>query len=142
MATSARVGYGLTFAYQSAAGPPAVFTNYPELLSATPPNEVKEVLDATHMGSPNRRREFIEALIDSGEAEAVFNYTAAGFTALNTVFNMSGAVPHKITFSDGGIAAFSAIMLEKPIDNIEIDGKMGMSATFKVSGVVTWTAGT
>src|SRR3990167_1671588 len=62
--TNARIGYGAEFWLENNS---AVLTQLDEVISVTPPNSQTADVDATHMLSPNRRREWIAGLIDDGE---------------------------------------------------------------------------
>jgi hypothetical protein len=79
MATGAKTGWGGEFHLDSASN---VLTELTEVVSFTLPNGVTEMLDASHMKSPNRRREFIAGMIDDGEIQIVLNYIAGGATDL------------------------------------------------------------
>lgn len=52
--TTALIGYGTEFWLDNASG---VLTQLSEILSVTPPNPQVDDVEATHMLSPNRRRE-------------------------------------------------------------------------------------
>ena len=73
MATEAQIGLGTQFWLEDDAATP-VLTQLGEILSVTPPNPQTEQVEATHMASPNRRREYIAGLIEDGEGTFEFNY--------------------------------------------------------------------
>ncbi|GLK49491.1 hypothetical protein GCM10017620_24640 [Brevundimonas intermedia] len=138
-ATEAVKGFGLTAEYLSTA--PSTYSAIGELLSATPPQKSREVIDATHMQSPGGYREFISSLRDGGEATLTFNYTADGYEVLEGMFDDDDPANFRITLSDGATIVFDGLVTEQPIDDIAIDDKIGMSATIKVTGPVTFTPG-
>lgn len=55
-------------------------TELVEVVSFTLPNSVTEQLDASHLKSPGRKREFIAGMSDDGEIQIVVNYIAGGAT--------------------------------------------------------------
>ena len=55
-------------------------TELDEVVSFTLPKSVTEMLDATHLKSPNRKREKISGLIDDGDIQIVVNYVPGGAT--------------------------------------------------------------
>jgi predicted secreted protein len=65
MATEADIGYGGSVDVETSTD---VWFELGEVTNITPPNETVDVIDATHMASPGRYREFIQGLIDAGEA--------------------------------------------------------------------------
>lgn len=138
-ATAAKTGFGTTLQYLST--DPSTYSTIGELKSFTPPSSTRETVDATHMASPDGYREFIGTLRDGGEATATFNFTAAGYAILNTIFDQDALETFKATLPGGDNFVYQAIITEKPIDNIEIDGIVMMSATFKISGKPVFTAG-
>ena len=73
MATAVTIGSGAEFWLDNANATP-VLTKLAEIISVTLPNSQVEDVDATHMDSPNRRREFVAGLIDDGEGTIEMNY--------------------------------------------------------------------
>lgn len=77
MATVAKIGHGSTFSLDDGLG---VMTPLAEILGVALPDDVAETVEATHMGSPNKRREYIGGMIDSGEGEVGMNYDGGSAT--------------------------------------------------------------
>lgn len=77
--TNARSGWGGEFHFTNNS---AVLTELVEVVSFTLPNGETEKIDATHLKSPNRRREFVSGMIDDGELEVVINYVPGSETDL------------------------------------------------------------
>jgi hypothetical protein len=77
--TAAKTGWGGEFHLDATngAGTP---TELVEVVSFTLPNGQTETLDATHLKSPNRRREKISGMIDDGELTVVVNYVPGSAT--------------------------------------------------------------
>lgn len=134
MATSTSIGYGTTFAVGDGGGP-EVFTDLAEVTNVTGPAVTRETVDATHMGSPNRYREFIAGLIDGGEVTVDMNYVPGGATEilLNACLEQVAARNYRITAPNTEVLAFSGFCTAKSAA-IPLDDKMTLSATFKVSG--------
>ena len=68
--TSARIGWSAELWLDNDSD---VLTQLSEVISITPPQSVADDVDATHMLSPNRRREYIAGLIEDGEGDFEMN---------------------------------------------------------------------
>jgi predicted secreted protein len=79
MTTEAQIGLGTEFWLDDNSGTP-VLTKLGEILSVTPPNPQTARVEATHMDSPNRRREYISGLIEDGEGTFEMNYVPGSAT--------------------------------------------------------------
>lgn len=77
--TAAKTGWGGEFHFTNNS---AALTELVEVVSFTLPNGETETLDATHLKSPNRRREKISGFIDDGDLQVVINYVPGGVTDL------------------------------------------------------------
>lgn len=77
MATEVGIGSGAEFHLDSASD---VLTQLSEIISVALPNSQVEDVEATHMASPNRRREFVAGLIDDGEGTIEMNYIPGSAT--------------------------------------------------------------
>ena len=73
-ASQAIIGWGSILQRGNADGPPETFTDVSEVTSFVPPQEAADEIEVTHFESPNRRKEFIQGLIDAGEATCTINY--------------------------------------------------------------------
>jgi hypothetical protein len=73
-ATQAIIGWGTQVQRGNGDGPPETFTNITEVTAGQPPQDQADEHEVTHFESPNRRKEFIQGMIDSGEATATINY--------------------------------------------------------------------
>lgn len=79
MTTNAAIGYGSAFAVESAAAS-GVYTTLAEVTDITPPSESVDVIDVTHMASPDSTREFIQGLMDPGEVSLEMNFEPSSAT--------------------------------------------------------------
>lgn len=74
--TDAKTGWGGEFHLHNG----TALTELVEVVSFTLPNGQTEQIDATHLKSPNRKREFISGMIDDGEMTVVVNYVPGSAT--------------------------------------------------------------
>lgn len=130
--TEASIGYGITFEMADVATP-AAFTYLSEVYDVTPPSDTTDSVDATHMQSPNRTREFIEGLTDPGEASFEMNYVPGSPSDRALEAAKGKRKICRITFPNGCQLQFTGIRqsYEKAAPT---DDKMTATVTFKVSG--------
>lgn len=79
--TDARIGWGGKV-YLGTDNTEATLTELVEVVDTTFPQDEVEEVDATHLQSPGRRREFIAGLIDAGEVTVNLNYLPGSATDL------------------------------------------------------------
>jgi len=144
MATEAQIGLGTQLWLDNNAGTP-VLTQLGEILSVTPPNPQTEQVEATHMASPNRRREFISGLIDDGEGTFEMNYVPGSTTdALIRGAQASGLTKgYRIVIPDGtGTWVIEGDCIVTGYErNIPIDDRMTATMTVRFTGDSTEAAG-
>lgn len=137
--TSAKIGYGSKYEIFNPALQTPAFVEVGEVINITPGEATADRIDATHMQSPGRRREYISGLIDSGEASFEINWIPGSATdkLLRDLFTAGTVSEHRITFSngvtvtyDGSITGFSKA--------IPIDDRMTATITVAVSGDEVW----
>lgn len=134
--TSAKTGWGGEFHLDSASN---VLTELVEVVSFTLPNGQVEMLDATHLKSPNRHREFIAGPIDDGELQVVFNYVAGGATDIliraakadGVTRDFMAIIPRA---SEDWSVIGTGIVMGWDRGEIIADGVMRATMTLKVSG--------
>jgi hypothetical protein len=137
--TDAKIGYGTRYeVWDSAASPPA-FVFISEVIGVTPGEAVADRIDATHMMSPNRRREYIAGLIDSGEASFEINWIPGNDTdlLLRDLMDSGEIVEHRITFPGGARVTYDASLLGFAKE-IPVDDRMTATITVAVSGDEVW----
>lgn len=139
--TAATIGYGTTLAIGDGATPTEVFTTVAEVTDLSPPSPSRDVVEATHYGSPGGYKEFISGLRDPGEASVQTNYTDAGYTALRTLFDSNVRRNLKISFPNGAKLTFLALSTSVE-QTAPIAGVRQLTSKFKVSGTPTFVAGT
>lgn len=135
--TAARIGHGnlLEIALASA---PSSFTYIREVFEGAPPSDSDDQVDASHFQSPNRTRQYIPGMTDSGEASFQMNYVPGSATDrfLRSIKGKSLVV--RYTFANGCQLIFSASRQSYEQSN-PIDDKMTATLTLKVSGDPTMT---
>lgn len=142
MTTDASLGYGSTYRIWDSTAAPAALVEIGEVFNITPPGGTADRVDATHMKSPGRRREYIAGLIDSGEASFEINYVPGSATdLLLRRLNASGEiVEHQIEFPNGTTVTFDAAITgyEK---SVPLDDRMTATITVAPSGEEVWEDG-
>lgn len=145
-ATKARIGFGAKFYVETA---PAGLETAPlvtamsqvgETFALSEPERTKDTVDATHMTSDDRYREFLAGIKDGGEVTVEFNRIAGvagdvGQVALNGAFEYDGAVWVFMDIPLNPVVRWSlrGICTSRP-NETPMDDKMTGSATFKVTG--------
>lgn len=138
--TAALHGYGTVFAVGDGGGP-EVFTAIAEVLTVPFPGFSRDMLDATHMASTGKFREFVAGLRDGGEMSITLNFVP-GDASSDLLFNKADddtASNFKITFPNAEAWTFAGFLTgisgEAPHD-----GKITATATFRVTGKPGWFA--
>lgn len=141
MTTSARIGYGAEFWLDNALG---VLTQLGEVLSVTPPNPQVSEVEATHMLSPGRRREYIAGMIEDGEGTFEFNYIPGGATdtLIRAALSDGNARDYKIVIPNGsdGWEVLGSCIVRGWERNVPIDDRMTATLTVRFTGDVTEAA--
>lgn len=140
MATNASIGYGSKYAIYD--DDTAEFVELGEVVSIEGGSDDTDLVDVTHMQSPDRRREYIGGLIDGGEITVELNFVANDFTHKLLREQQIAGTPseHKVTFPRGETLTVEAIVTSVSW-NDPIDDKMSLSFTAKKSGAETWANG-
>lgn len=138
--TDARIGYGTKYSIWDASLTEPALVEIAEVFSVTPGASVADRIDATHMQSPGRRREYIAGLIDNGEASFEINWVPNNATdvLLRSLMDSGATVQHQIEFPNGVTVSFDAAIIgyEK---EIPVDDRMTATITVAVSGAETWS---
>ena len=126
MTTEVGIGSGSEFWLDNASN---VLTQLDEIISVALPNSQTADVEATHMASPNRRREYISGLIDDGEGTIQMNYVPGSATDILI----------RAAQSDGLTRSFKVVL---PVaeqsenhalpDNLNIYSRVGASALLHV----------
>jgi hypothetical protein len=141
--SEAMLGYGSTFEIATSGISPTEYVSLGEILSITSPSANVDMIDVTHMQSPNRTREFISGLIDPGECSFEMNYIpdSAGDLELREILAITtGATRRRqcrIRYPNGVTTTFSG-ELQTYEKTIPLDDKMTATVNFKVTGIETY----
>jgi predicted secreted protein len=135
MATTAIIGHNSQFQRGNGGGP-ETFTALGQITNISPPSLTRDTIDATHMQSPSRFREFISGLRDAGEVTIQFDYIRgdANDTALQSDYNSDTSRNYRIVYPGGQTWTFNAFLTSYTID-VPVDGKVAATCTFKINGV-------
>lgn len=131
--TQASIGYGSKFEISADGG--TTYTEVAEVFDITPPSDSVDVIDATHMQSPNGNREFILGLNDPGECSFEMNFVPGSDADLliQATKNARERVTCRMTFPNGVTWTFSGLLTGyEPA--VPTDDKMTATVTFKVTG--------
>ncbi len=137
--TSAILGYGIQ-AYMALTSAPTVFTQLAEIFDVKFPEAVYDDVDATHYLSPNRRREYISGLGDSGEFEFSMNYVPGSATDIYLRTALGNQRVLKIALPDGTYMTCTVTVKQYNPDSVPVDDRMTAVCSGKLSGDPTWTA--
>lgn len=133
--TSARIGSGAELWLDDDGG---LLTQLAEIVSVTPPQSVADDVEATHMLSPNRRREWISGLIDDGEGTFEMNYVPGSATDVICRDALDDGVEreYKIVIPDGafGWEITGSCRVRGYERSVPIDDRMTATLTIKFSG--------
>ena len=138
--SAAMLGYGSRFLIESQ-NSPNQYVDLGEVYDITPPSASVDQVDVTHMQSPDRRREFIDGLIDGGEVSFEMNYIPGSDAddtlnaILDTPVGQTRVRSCRIIYPNSIVHTFDAnLMSYEP--TVPTDDKMTASVTFRVTGVV------
>ncbi len=138
--TEARSGFGTLFQRGDGATPTETFATVAEVRNISGPNITRDTDDATHMESTNGWREYISTLRDGGEVTLELNLAPSSTNAGNLFADLSDdtARNYRLAFpaTGGGTAkrfSFAAFQTAASPTSPH-DGRMAMSATFKITG--------
>ena len=139
--TNAAIGWGTEFWLDNASG---TLTQLAEILTVTPPNPQVDDVEATHMLSANRRREYIAGLIEDGEGTFSMNYEPGSATDVICRAAMADGVArsYKIVLPDGafGWEITGECIVKGYSRDIPIDDRMTAELTIRFTGAVTEAA--
>ena len=134
MTTEAAIGHGTKVLIASVAAP-LVYVEVGEVTSVTPPPMTRDIIDATHMASPNKWREFIAGLKDGGEMSLDINFVPGSSTTTLLVLMQTETEPRpvKIQFPNAEEWGFSAFCTGfEP--SVPVADKMTASVKFTITG--------
>lgn len=145
MTTNVRIGIGAEFHLDNDAVTP-VLTKLSEVISVALPNSQQDDVDATHMASPNRRREFVAGLIDDGEGTVELNYIPGSATdaLIRTAITDGKTRGYKVVLqkADGTTWEVTGSCIVKGYErSVPIDDRMTATMTVRFTGSSDEAAG-
>ena len=93
MATNAAIGHGTLWKRGNGASPTEAFATVAEVTAISGPGISRDTIDATHMESPDRFREFVGGLRDGGEVTVTLNLNAKGTAFTNALTDINANAP-------------------------------------------------
>lgn len=147
--TEARIGWGGKL-YLSTNNTEASLTLLSEVRECGFPQDETDELEATHLNSPDRYKEFIQGLIDAGEFTATLNYIPGSATDLLVTAAKATGTTRKariVVPDDSGTGTadwnftFSVFVKKYSPDNMAPNDIITATATFRVTGAVEQGAG-
>jgi hypothetical protein len=131
--TDAQIGYGTTFStlYPDS---PNEYVALAEVTSVSWPNMARDSVDASHMESPNRYREFIPGMVDPGEMSVEFNFIPGNTSHHNLLMELE--LPE--TLSRRIVKGARTFEFRAFLTGLEMSAAVGDkqtgTATFKLTG--------
>lgn len=126
-ATQADIGYGSEFAIGDG-GDPETFTEIAEVVSVTPPGLTRDKEEATHLKSPDKYKEYIMALFDTGSVSLTLNWVPSETDAVFAAFHDAPGTK-QITFPNGVRMQFVGAFEGYETPELTAGGKMEATAT-------------
>lgn len=139
------IGYGDKLEWSTDGG--STFTGeVAELRTCDLPSHSVEKIERTHMGSPNRTKEYTPGLRDSGDLNFTFNFNSADYDALYSLEVAGTVVDWKHTLSTNDGETTGAVYEYKGFVELqgasrEVEGVTEVTATIKRTGSATFTEG-
>jgi hypothetical protein len=147
--TEARIGWGGEL-WLATDNTEATLTELAEVVECGFPSDETDEVEATHLKSPGRRKEFISGLIDGGEFTATLNYVPGSATDLLLTAAKDTGDTRKIRIvipdnsglgtADWNIVT-SAFVKKYAPDSMTTGAKITATATFRVTGAMEQGAG-
>lgn len=138
--TDARTGWGGEF-HLSSDNNPANYFELVEVVQFPLPDDTVEEADASHLKSPDKRREFIAGMIDGGTVEVEINYVPGSATDVairnardtRTTRAIKFVVPDEEGLPEWKIETF-AFLSGYSRGPLVGDGKISSVARFRITG--------
>lgn len=137
MTTSADTGDGAIFRIAATSAGP--FTTIGECKVVGLPEETRDAVEATHLGSGGNR-EYIPGVADGGEFSLEFNFVAAGYGSLRTKHTAGAAFYVEGEEPNGDVWGGTVVLTNLKAGDLSVGEVITGSATFKVSGALAYEA--
>ncbi|MDG3040438.1 phage tail tube protein [Roseicyclus marinus] len=137
-ATLADIGYNSAFGIEG--GSPAAFTDVAEITAVTAPGLTRAAVEATHLKSPDRTKEFIPGLFERGEATFTLTFEKDVYDTILTAATAVDGGRYRITLPDGSTFTFNGFFTGLTSPEATPEGKLECQGTIKPKGTVTYAA--
>lgn len=119
------------------------YTTVAEIYNITGPGGTATEIDVTHHQSDSGYKEFVLGLKDGETVTLEMNFlpAVAGQTVLRDDFENKTKQYWRLDFPDGSLMDWRGFVRQPPSPRAPVDGKLSGTATIRVSGPVTVTAG-
>ena len=134
--TVATIGYGSTFGIDNAKS--GTYVTVAEVTAIKLPGFMRDALDATHLTSPDKYKEYIAGLKDMSEASITLNWVPSATDVLVTAFEDEDA-NYQITAPNGVRFRFTGFVTEYSPPELTNE-KMEATVTFRPTGKMTLLA--
>lgn len=140
--TDASIGYGAMVEVETLTSP-GEYVEIGEVRNITAPSATLDLIDATHMQSPDGRREFVPGLIDGGECSFEMNYIPGSVTdqlllGILALAPADRARSVRLTYPNTVTDVFIGVLQTYEV-TVPTGELMAANVSFKVSGAVTRT---
>jgi hypothetical protein len=138
-----RIGYLSKYSIWDTSASPAAYFELGEVTEINPGDESVDRVEVTHYQSPDRRREYISGLIDSGEASFTINWIPGSETDefIRALQVSAENRDHRIEFPNGVHVTFTGQIMAFT-KAVPLDDRMSATITVAKSGGETWGGGT
>lgn len=148
MTTEARIGWGAELQIGTSDSP-ASLVELGEVRSFGTPTDTADEHEVTHFKSPNRRKEYIQGLIDSGEIAATMNYVPGSATDLlltealdsGTTRSVRFIIPDQTGQPDWQITTSGFVKRYTP-DEVQPNAPITAGLTLRITGAKSQAAET
>ncbi|MBI6628326.1 phage tail protein [Pontibaca salina] len=120
----------------------------PECKGVAVPAVTTEYQEVTSLDSPNGFREYVKGLKDAGEITVPAGYTSAGYAQQISDQNANGAIYYRVTMplqpsqtTEGDVFEFRGFPTPE-LEANDLGAPVNMNINLRLTGDVTWTAGT
>jgi hypothetical protein len=132
---TAEIGFGTAFGIGDGAAGSEAFPALAEVIDITPPSDSVDVIEKTHMASPDRNKEFGPGLNDGGECSFGIHFLPgvgddARIQSIRTARELGN---YRITFPGGATWTFRGFLTSYE-PSVPLDDRMTAQVTFKVTG--------
>ena len=117
------------------------FSDISEVTELPLPSEEGTEVEATHLNSPNKMREYISGLADGGEIAFTCNFIPSDTSqaAMRTLRRSGAANNFKIIFTTGEYVTFTAFVKAWDAGSASPDGVISATITLKLTGDAVWS---